>query len=250
MSQWYKQNMEIRHYMGDRHQRMTLPMLVNVLLEVSEQHSNALGRGDKYIRNKGLSWIILRYAFDIKRLPRVNETVEIGTAATGYNKLFTYRDFLVKDSAGNEPVKITTTFALLDYSSRKLSRITEELVRPYEAKSEKRIRRVSKPFEVNKENKSEKQYRVRYFDIDSNYHVNNSHYITWLLDSLDRVHLSEYEVTTGTITFDKEVSEGQLITSHFSIRMTDEMWTDHSITSHSVTHCQASFKWKKVREEG
>ncbi|MCC5889035.1 MAG: acyl-ACP thioesterase [Alkalibacterium sp.] len=250
MTQLYKESKEISYYMCDRHQRVTLSMLVNLLLDVSEKHSEGLGRGETYVKEKGLSWIILRYDFDIQRLPKVNETVEIETVATEYNKLFTYRDFFVKDLEGNELIKVTATFALLNHSNRKMARITEELVEPYKAVFSKRIRRLAKPQEIDNSVYNEKQYEVRYFDIDSNHHVNNSHYITWLLDSLGSSYLSKFEITAGTITFDKEVSEHQIITSVSSGRKADELWTDHVITSDTVRHCQASFKWKTVEKEG
>lgn len=250
MRERYSKSKGISYYMCDRHQRVTLSMLVNLLIDVSESHSEDLGRGEAYVKEKGLSWIILRYDFNIRRLPRVNETVTIETVATEYNKLFTYRDFFVNDSDGNELIKVTATFALLKHVDRKMARIPQELVEPYQAVYSKSIRRLTKPGEVNALNFNEKQYEVRYFDIDSNQHVNNSHYITWLLDSLGSAYLSDYEITEGMITFDKEVSEHQVINSQSSIRSTDELWTDHVITSDSVRHCQASFRWKTVDEEG
>lgn len=246
MKKLFSQQKEISYYMCDRHQRITLSMLVNLLLDVSEKHSEELGRGEAYVKEKGLSWIILRYDFDIKRLPRVNETVQIETVATEYNKLFTYRDFYVKDSEGNELIKVTTTFALMNHATRKMARISEELVEPYQANFSKRIRRLEKPVEVNAEECNKKQFEVRYFDIDSNQHVNNSHYITWLLDSLGSRYLTDHEIMAGIITFDKEINEHQVISSLSSIRNTDELWTDHVIANDSVKHCQASFKWRKL----
>lgn len=248
MKKLFSQQKEISYYMCDRHQRITLSMLVNLLLDVSEKHSEELGRGEAYVKEKGLSWIILRYDFDIKGLPRVNETVQIETVATEYNKLFTYRDFYVNDSDGVELIKVTATFALLNQSNRKMARISEELVKPYQAQFSKRIRRLEKPMEVDTDIYNEKQYEVRYFDIDSNHHVNNSHYITWLLDSLGSSFLSEFELTGGTITFEKEVSEHQVIISLSSRRDTNGIWTDHVIKSESVRHCQASFNWKAVND--
>lgn len=250
MKERYSRNKVISYYMCDRHQRVTLSMLVNLLIDVSEHHSKALGRGEAYVKEKGLSWIILRYDFDIKRLPKVNETIKIETVATEYNKLFTYRDFYVVDLEGNEIVKVTATFALLNHDNRKMARIPQELVEPYQAKFSKSIRRLTKPQGVDSVVFNEKQYEVRYFDIDSNQHVNNSHYITWLLDSLGSSFLSHHEVTQGIITFDKEVNEHQLINSQSSFSDVDENWTNHVITSDAVKHCQASFKWIRLEEEG
>lgn len=243
----YEETKDIAYYMCDRTQRLTLPMLVNLLLDVSEKQSDSLERGEAYIRNRGLSWIILHYAFEISRMPVLNETVYIETYATEYNKLFTYRTFVVRDSNRAELVKVETTFALLDSEKRKMARIPEDVVAPYKAEYSKRIRRNTKPDEVNSEEYKEKQYAVRYFDIDGNNHVNNSHYINWILDSLDSTFLLEHDITQGVITFNKEVSENQLVFSQSSIREEKALYSDHSIKTDDAIHCSATFKWENAK---
>lgn len=243
----YEETKDIAYYMCDRTQRLTLPMLVNLLLDVSEKQSDSLERGEAYIRNRGLSWIILHYAFDISRMPRLNETVYIETFATEYNKLFTYRTFIVKDSNRTELIKVETTFALLDSEKRKMARIPEDIVAPYKAEYSKRIRRNTKPDEVNSEEYNEKQYAVRYFDIDGNNHVNNSHYINWILDSLDSTFLLDHDITRGVITFNKEVSENQLVFSQSSIREEEGLNSDHIIKSEDTVHCSATFTWENAK---
>ncbi len=46
-------------------------------------------------------------------------------------------------------------------------------------------------------------YRVRFYDIDSNQHVNNAMYFNWLMDVLGYEFLTKHEVTQVTIRFDR-----------------------------------------------
>ncbi|MCC5896154.1 MAG: acyl-ACP thioesterase [Alkalibacterium sp.] len=246
MSLTYTESKEISYYMCDRHQKLTLPMLVNLLLDVSEKQSESLGRDEAFVKARGLSWIILHYEFIIERMPKVKEVVQIETYATEYNKLFTYREFSVKDADSNELIKVKTTFALMDTEKRKMARITEDIVAPYKAQFSKRIRRNQKPVEPDLTDYNEKTYAVRYFDIDGNNHVNNSHYINWLMDSLTSEFLSLHDVKHGVITFDKEVNEHQTVISRSSFRKEEDLFTDHSIMTNGATHCSASFEWIKA----
>ncbi|PRY83436.1 acyl-[acyl-carrier-protein] thioesterase [Alkalibacterium olivapovliticus] len=246
MSLTYTESKEIAYYMCDRHQNLTLPMLVNILLDVSEKQSESLNRDEAFVKARGLSWIILHYEFMIERMPKLKETVQIETYATEYNKLFTYREFVIRDANHKELVRVKTTFALLDSEKRKMGRITEDIVEPYKATFSKRIRRNQKPAEPDLNEYTEKTYAVRYFDIDGNNHVNNSHYINWLLDSLDSEFLSQHDIRHGVITFDKEVNEHQTVISRVSYRKEEELYTDHLIRTNGASHCSASFKWIKV----
>lgn len=246
MSLTYLDSKEIAYYMCDRHQNLTLPMLVNLLLDVSEKQSESLKRDEAFVKARGLSWIILHYEFLIERMPQLKEIVQIETYATEYNKLFTYREFIVKDAHDKTLVKVKTTFALLDTEKRKMARITEDIVEPYKADFSKKIRRNQKPQDINLNDFKEKTYAVRYFDIDGNNHVNNSHYINWLLDSLDSSFLSHHKIRHGIITFDKEVNEYQNVYSRMSHRKEDKLITDHQIKTSEATHCSASFEWVKA----
>ncbi|GEK90526.1 acyl-[acyl-carrier-protein] thioesterase [Alkalibacterium kapii] len=246
----YKQKETIPYYMCDRNHQLTLSMLVNLLIEVSENHSALLGREESYMENLDISWIILRYEFKIDRLPDAKEKIEIETFATEYNKLFTYRTFIVRDNQNNQLIEVKVTFALMDHATRKMVRIPNEVVAPYAALFSRRIRRELKPHEIDKSQIDEKSYEVRYFDIDTNNHVNNSKYIEWLLDSLNSAFLKTHAIRHGIITFDKEVKEGNTVTSKVSKRLTDELFTDHRIEVDGTTHASASFKWTEKSEKG
>lgn len=243
MTQPFRQEKDITYYMCDRTNRLTLSMLVNILMDVSEKHSAYLGTGEDVVKGLGYNWIILHYEFQIEKMPKVNDRVEIETIATEYNKLFTYRDFIVRDKDNNEIITVKTTFALMDLEKRKMARLPEEIIAPYEATYSKRIRRNIKPQPVDFDRANQKVYNVRYFDIDSNNHVNNSQYINWLLDSMDGSFLATHTVKHGIITFDKEVNEEDTVTSLSSIQVANDITSNHQITVDGIPHATASFQW-------
>lgn len=221
-------------------------MLVNVLLEISGQQSALLDRGEDFVREMGYSWIIIHYDLHINRFPQAEETVEIETIATEYNKLFTYRDFYVRDKDNNTIIIVKTTFALMDLEKRKMARLPEIVIEPYEAEFSKRIRRNVKAKPVEKETASQKVFNVSYFDIDSNNHVNNSRYINWALDSLDEAFLTTHTIKSGVISFEKEVKENETVMSLSNKYSEDEIFTTHHLSVNGMTNCTATFTWERV----
>lgn len=243
----YSKKHQVRSYECDQTEKMTLPMLMNVMMEVSGEQSDQLKRGAKEMTDAGLGWIIIQYTFDIKRMPRLQETIEVETQAMKYNKIFTYRNFTAYDQQGEPLVEVQTTFAAIDMTKRKMARITEDLIAPYEAPFVKRLERTPKPEPVDREAASSLPYRVRYFDIDSNRHVNNSKYAEWAINPLGQDFLNTHEMTYANIKFDKEVFYGELIESVYSVKEEEEeVITSHRIESNGILNCEAQFNWKKI----
>lgn len=242
----YEKEHQIKYYECDTTQKMTISMLLNVMLHVSGEQSYLLGVGDRVLAEKGLTWIILQYEVKIERMPVFYESIKITTQATSYNKLFCYRSFKVYDTQGNLCVTVNSTFALMDVQERKMVRVPAEIVAPYETDFSKKLIRTPKPEKVNEEKKTSKDYQVRYLDIDSNRHVNNSKYIEWAMDTLDLEFLTTHEIETMTIKFEKEVHYGQLIHSEISsMKNQDEATiTAHRISTENVTNFEASIVWK------
>lgn len=240
----YERTLRVPYYLGDRYHRMTLPHLMNVLIEISGEQTAEIGVPPA--EELGFSWIILQYELDINRLPKTNENITIRTFAKEYNRLFSYREFEVYDEEGNLLLEVLTVFALMN-EKRKLSRLPEELVKGYGSKENRRIRRMPKPkTPENLETANRKNYDVRFYDIDSNFHANNSMYYIWMLDALGDEFLATHETIHGNIVFEKEIHIGEKIESYvdFEVDENDILISRHQVKVGDINKCTATFKWK------
>ena len=70
---------------------------------------------------------------------------------------------------------------------------------------------------VQDEYQNERQYRVRYDDLDTNHHMTNGHYFNWFIDTLDRDFLKNHIVKTIDIKFNLEVRYGETPYSRVSV---------------------------------
>ena len=242
MGKKYTMPYEVAYYDGDITKRMTLPAMLAVVIKTSEEQSDLLGRSAEFVAGFGLGWVITNYEIEISRLPVVGEKINVTTQAMSYNKYFCYRNFWIHDQEGNECVLIKSTFVLMNKENRKMSSVLEEIIAPYESEKVKKIYRNEKIDKV--ENGHSHTYRVRFFDIDGNQHVNNAIYFNWLLDVLGYDFLSRHQPVKVNVKFDKEVEYGHQVESHYEvIEGVDGPCTRHEIRIGDQLYCEANIQW-------
>ncbi|MGT2935355.1 acyl-ACP thioesterase domain-containing protein [Streptococcus castoreus] len=236
----YQENMKVPFELCDVNSNIKYPLLLDYCLSVSGRQSAGLGRSNNdLLAMYGLIWIVTDYQVSIKRLPRFKEIITIETETLAYNKLFCYRKFRVYDENQVLLVDILAYFALLDPNTRKVALITEELVTPFKVDFVKRVQRSPKMHPL--ENPINRDYYVRYFDIDMNGHVNNSKYLDWMYDVLGYAFLKEHQPVSLTLKYIKEVSPGGHITSSYQL---DHLTSYHQITSDGHLNAQAIIEWQ------
>lgn len=140
-------------------------------------------------------------------------------------------------------VDILAYFALLNPDTRKVATIPEDLVAPFETDFVKKLHRVPKMPLL--EQSIDRDYYVRYFDIDMNGHVNNSKYLDWMYDVLGYEFLKAHEPLRMTLKYVKEVSPGGQITSSYHL---DQLTSYHQITSDGQLNAQAMIEWRAIKQ--
>ena len=228
----YSQKHVIKYYECDANSRLTLPMLLNIVIDTSEAQSVLLERDGAYVKNLGLTWVITEHDMTINRLPKTNEKITISTEAKEHNKYFCYRYFWLHDEEGNELVSLMTTFVLMNLTTRKMVSVPSELIEPYHSEKIKNIKR-GETFPTLTNATQTSLFDVHFSDIDTNQHVNNSRYLGWMVDSLDYETLMTYQPTKATIRFIKETHCGEPVASLWEKQTNEE--TDQFVSVHELS---------------
>lgn len=134
---------------------------------------------------------------------------------------------------------------MMDFNKRKMVRIVDELVAPYEVEATKKLVRTPKPEIVDQEAAKTIDYRVRYLDIDANQHVNNAKYLDWFLDSLGLEFIKNHELKSINVKYEKEVSYGNWVQCEVSQKVQEDgrILTAHQINNDGIPSCEASMTW-------
>jgi len=246
MAKTFEYSMKIPFDMSDVNGFIKIPQLILLSLQVSGMQSIELGMSDRYIlENYNLVWIITDYNMKIERLPVFDEKITIETYAKSHNRLFCYRAFNIKDEAGNTIIEMVATFVLMDRDTRKVHPVMSEITDAFDSEFSKTMIRGPRFKEL--EGGVEQEYRVRFYDLDMNGHVNNSKYLDWVFEVMGADFLTQHVPKKVHLKYVKEVLAGGLITSQYE---QEGLKTQHQITSDGQINAQAEIEWEEVEEKG
>ncbi|SJZ80169.1 medium-chain acyl-[acyl-carrier-protein] hydrolase [Pilibacter termitis] len=243
MGKQFIKDYQVTYYDCDAKSRMKLSTLLNVVIYFSGIQSEDLNRSDEYVHSLGVTWVVTNHEIEIKRLPKKKEKIVVITEAKSYNRYFCYRDFTVQTADGEELVVVHSTFALMDIESRKMASVTEEFLAPYESEKTKKINR---PLNISLEKVDyERDYPVRFSELDVNHHVNNAKYIDWLLDVLGYDFLIAHTPRKLSMRYVREIEEGTIVKSTAQV---EGLETKHQISVDGVLHTEALIEWRRENE--
>lgn len=176
----------VQTYDIDRHRKMTVAALVQQMQEAAMQNVMELKVSVWDMQEKHFSWVLLRKNLKVNRMPMIGEKLTIVTFPSGFERIFTYRDFFVLDEKGETIATSATTWLLLDTQTRRMVRIPDFVLafEPQIPLVEDCLPRavVDLPAITNVEKAI--SFRAGFHDLDFNGHLNNVYYIQWMLETL------------------------------------------------------------------
>ena len=231
----------VRSYECGPDGRATLPTICNYLQEAASLNAATLGfgKGDFAAKGENVSWVLTRMVVKMSRYPVWNDEVTVETFPRGGRRIVAWRDFEVKDAQGATLGLATTEWMLIDLASRKIVAIPEKVfeandpanipVLGLEPFSKFRIPESggeTPPPQVPQSQvpqfcgvgthpsqvpqfcgagasrpRNEMTFTAMKSQIDLNGHVNNVHYIDWMLEPCESRCPAEMEIVFRSETF-------------------------------------------------
>lgn len=162
-------------------QRISLPLLVQRIIETATLHSSALKAGPKELKSMGLAWVLSRLTLEMNSYPAMDCDFTIETWVESINRHFTERCFRIKNALGEIIGNVRTVWVAIDIEGRHSADITALMSHVVPTPGlcplgrRDRIPPVSEPDLV-------RRHRFSYCDIDFNRHVNSTRYIETILN--------------------------------------------------------------------
>ena len=196
----------VRSYECGPDGRATLPTICNYLQEAASLNAATLGFGKDDFAAKGenISWVLTRMVVKMSRYPVWNDEVTVETFPRGGRKIVAWRDFEVKDAQGATLGLATTEWMLIDLSSRKIVAVPEKV---FAANDPANVPVLGlEPFSKFRFPEGGSGVPPLHFtamksQIDLNGHVNNVHYIDWMLEPCESRCPAEMEIVFRSETF-------------------------------------------------
>lgn len=239
----YSQNIAVKYSEMDCNLALKPSALLNFLQDLASDNAEKLGFGYSYISKHNLMWFLLKYRIEFTDYPVSVYDLTLKTEPRGYSKLFAYRDFELFD--GEKLLgRAASTWSLVDVDSKSLAPVGKALNNPDMPPHQKRDDDLNydkiKPIEHVD---IEREFEVRYEDIDVNKHVNNGNYIIWALEPLDFEFRCSHKIKTLDMVFKKEIQYGHKIISQIEFK--DKNTTVHTVKNAQNGNdlCQVQINW-------
>lgn len=190
----------IRHHQTGADGRCKVSAVCDFFQDAAARHAEKIGVGLSFLHAQGLAWVLSRMHVQIFRYPELDEVVEVTTYPSGFERLFAIREFLLRDAGGNELVRASSAWLLLDLKTFRPLRASAELdgegiamnadLPEYFPVAGKIPAGVPEDYSPA----GEFTCRVLPSEIDLNRHLNNAVYIARMSDALNGMQPAEFEV--------------------------------------------------------
>ena len=157
-------------------------------------------------------WFLIKYHMEFINYPTGTQNITLITEPRGYNRLFAYRDYELKQ---NDSIigRITSAWAIIDVETRAIIKpenaiINNDYMTPHTKREDDLDFKKMSPLDnvdITKE------FFVRYNDLDINGHANNGNYIIWAFEPLEFDFRTTHKIKVLDIVYKKEALFGDKI---------------------------------------
>lgn len=222
---------EVNYYEVDYKKRILLTSIMNYFGDICTMQSENLGINLDYMKENNMAWVLFKWDINIIRYPLYGENVKVKTVPYSFRKFYAYRKFEVMDSSGKVVITANSLWFLIDTLKRKSLKIPEEMYKAFGIESNNNEKLEIKKVQIPQEFDVNKDFNVRYSDIDTNLHVNNVKYAAWAIETVPMEVVLNYTLNKINITYEKETVYGEVVTVSTKVNNQDnEIICVHKIT--------------------
>jgi len=175
---------DIRFSEVDSDKRLTLTSLINYFQDCTIFHSESLHAGFEYLEPKHKCWVLSSWQVVIHRLPRLGETVLIGTWPYGFSALSGDRNFVMQDKNGENLVVANSFWVFTDTDTGRPAKLDPDYVAMYPMEPPLDMDYAPRKIALPETYTEEAPFTVNKHHLDTNQHVNNAQYIRMAEDYL------------------------------------------------------------------
>ncbi len=241
---YHSHEITVHSYEIDFKSRLNIFSLFNYFQEIAWEHAGILHFGLEDLSKRNLFWVLSRVRVEIERLPLWNEKIKLVTYPRGIDGLFALRDYEIYDSNNNRIISASSSWLILSSENRRPVRLTD-LDLPFLPNDRKALpTNASKIEAVAGSLINTDALTVKPSDFDVNYHVNNSRYIEWAIDTFSFEHHKIQELKIVEVNFLAEGKENNYL--NINLFQIDEQ--NHRVSINRFEDnkelCRVSLEWR------
>ncbi|MBQ8299221.1 MAG: oleoyl-ACP hydrolase [Clostridia bacterium] len=191
--------------------------LLGILEDIACFHAASLGQGPLEVTKNGFAWLLLNWRLKVIKRSTYGDVLTVKTWPRQFDRVSSYRDFEISDENGQTVAIGSSKWFVMNLSSRRPIRLTEEYTNPYCPISDVSVFEEEMP-KLNETGEYEykTEYTVGRRDIDSNKHMHNINYLDLAYEVLPEEVYENNEFNNVEIEYKKEVMYKDKIECYYS----------------------------------
>lgn len=250
----YKFSSRIRYSEMDSKGNLSLESLLNYFQDCSTFHSEDVGVGLEYLKERHLAWVLSAWQIVVDRYPGLCEKVVTGTAPYEFKGFFGYRNFLMETEEGERIACANSLWVLMDMEKMCPSKPPKEMTDAYAVEDKLPMDYAPRKITLPVAGGAEKEVlEVRQHHLDTNNHVNNGQYIRMAKEFLP----AEYafcKTYTGRNRFLRQMRAEYKQQAHLGDKIYPVVYENGEIAAVSLNdgngqpYCIVEFKFRDMGE--
>lgn len=181
----YSENVRVRFSEVGENGMLTPVALVNYLQDITMFHSKTVAGDFKILGARKEGWVLSSWQIDILKEIEVFESIKLCTSPYDFKGGMGLRNYWIENEQGDKLVVANSYWTFIDLDKMAPKKVTKEVIECYEPlcppiDMEYTPRKIKIPDMVE----MRPPIDVKYSQIDTNHHVNNSQYIAIALEVL------------------------------------------------------------------
>lgn len=205
------QEFTVRTHEVDKNKDIKVPSLLMLMQEASMRQVVDLRASVWDMESMKISWVLLRKDLRIDVFPRLGEKIKIITYPAGFDRVFAYRDYKVYNQSGEIIATAGSTWTLINTETRKLERIPQQFYHLKPPENHELLERPANKVKDLTDPSITATYKVGYFDLDWNGHVNNIVLSKLLLQTVPESFLDNCKLQKFTVHIKSECHLGERV---------------------------------------
>ena len=186
---------------------VTLSSLFHLIMKTAGLDADKNGFGLLELQENNITWVLSRFVLDMERFPQEDEKITIETWIEDVNRIFTSRNFTIRNADSEIIGHAASSWAMMDISTRQsvqldnLPRLNDFIVdEPSPIGGTTRLRVVTGEIANN--------FKVKYSHIDVNRHASSPYYLQWIANCFPLEFYESNRLKRFEINFLREITFG------------------------------------------
>lgn len=187
----YSFKSKVRYSEVDKNAKLSIPSIINYFQDCSTEHSEELGVGVDYLREKKRGWFLNSWQIEFIEDVNIFSEIEVATWSYGFKGAYGYRNFVMNKS-GERVVNANSLWVFTDTEKLRPVKVGEEDGSVYGIEEKLQMKEFDRKIKVTTEGICREPFDVKKYHIDTNGHVNNEKYVEFAMEYLEETKKVKY----------------------------------------------------------